>query len=206
MGHLPICLVCRVEGDVVAEVESYTTDTVERAGEEVAQVFSGAAGSTIIDDLVVSVFRAVPQLIIVGDTPVASALAGLAGAIGWQAHVVTDAASATGRMAGLSSFDKVVVAAHQLELAGTALMAALDSDAGYIGALGSRKMQENRADWLAYRGVTDLTRLHGPAGLDIGAVSPEEIAVSILAEAIYEGAGRGVDRQGSTMESARGAG
>jgi len=67
-------------------------------------------------------------------------------------------------------------------------MAALDSDVGYIGALGARRMQENRADWLAYRGVTDLSRIHGPAGLDIGAETPAEIAVSILAEAIAENA------------------
>jgi xanthine dehydrogenase accessory factor len=106
-------------------------------------------------------------------------------------------------MAGLSSFDKVVVAAHQLELAGTALMAALDSDAGYIGALGSRKMQENRADWLAYRGVTDLSRVHGPAGLDIGAATPGEIAVSILAEAIAEGAGPDGTGVQPAMESSR---
>jgi xanthine dehydrogenase accessory factor len=67
-------------------------------------------------------------------------------------------------------------------------MAALDSDVGYIGAMGARRMQENRAEWLAYRGITDLTRIHGPAGLDIGADTPAEIAVSILAEAISENA------------------
>jgi len=57
--------------------------------------------------------------------------------------------------------------------------------------VGSRKMQGDRADWLAYRGVTDLSRVHGPAGLDIGAATPGEIAVSIAAEAIQTAHGAG---------------
>jgi xanthine dehydrogenase accessory factor len=79
------------------------------------------------------------------------------------------------------------VFAHDLEAAGTVLQAALQSSVGYIGALGSRRMQQQRADWLAARGVTGLERIHGPAGLDIGASSPGEIAVSVLAEAIAAG-------------------
>ncbi len=77
---------------------------------------------------------------------------------------------------------------HDLELTGAGLIAALDSEVGYIGALGSRRLHETRRDWLAYRGVTDLTRVHAPAGLDIGADTPATIAVSILAEAIASGA------------------
>ena len=58
--------------------------------------------------------------------------------------------------------------------------------AGYIGALGSMKMQQDRADWLAYQDVTDLSRVFGPAGVDISASSPVEIAISVLAQAIAE--------------------
>jgi xanthine dehydrogenase accessory factor len=106
--------------------------------------------------------------------------------VGWQPRMAGELTKVGGLMAPLSGLDKVVVAAHDLELAGTALAAALDSECGYIGSLGSRKMQADRADWLAYRGVTDLSRVHGPAGLDIGAVTPGEIAVAIAAEAIAE--------------------
>jgi xanthine dehydrogenase accessory factor len=148
-------------------------------------------GSTVEDDRVISTFIPVPQLVVIGDHPVSVPLTGLAELLGWRAQVFTTAGAATGVIATLSDIDMVVVAAHDLELAGAALLAALDSDAGYIGSLGARRMQENRADWLAYRGVTDLSRVHGPAGLDIGAGTPGEIAVSIAAEAI---ASRAVER------------
>jgi xanthine dehydrogenase accessory factor len=182
------CLVCRLEGDEVVDVGLYGGDNIAEGGEAAQDLFaSGASGSTVTDHQVISVFRPVPQLVVIGSTPVADALADLAGRIGWRARIVTEMADMTGVIATLSTLDKVVVTGHDLEVTGAALMAALESEAGYIGALGSRRMQENRADWLAYRGVTDLTRVHGPAGIDIGAMTPAEIAVSILAEAIAEG-------------------
>jgi xanthine dehydrogenase accessory factor len=182
------CLVCRLEGDEVVDVGLYGGDNIAEGGEAAQDLFaSGASGSTVTDHQVISVFRPVPQLVVIGSTPVADALADLAGRIGWRARIVTEMADMTGVIATLSMLDKVVVTGHDLEVTGAALMAALESEAGYIGALGSRRMQENRADWLAYRGVTDLTRVHGPAGIDIGAMTPAEIAVSILAEAIAEG-------------------
>jgi xanthine dehydrogenase accessory factor len=96
---------------------------------------------------------------------------------------------ATGVIATLAALDKVVVASHDDELAGPALAAALAGEVGYIGAVGSRRTQLARADWLAYRDITDLSRIHGPAGLDIGAGTPAEIAVSILAEALAVSSG-----------------
>ena len=88
--------------------------------------------------------------------------------------------------------DKVVVLSHDQALAGPALAAALGGRVGYIGALGSRRTQQARTDWLADRGITQLDRIYGPAGLDIGANAPPEIAVSIIAEALAVNAGRSV--------------
>ncbi len=87
-------------------------------------------------------------------------------------------------MAMLSPIDGVVVMGHDVEGSSRALQAAIASSAGYIGSLGSAKMQQQRREWLAYRDVAWDERIHGPAGLPIGAEAPGEIAVSIAAEAI----------------------
>jgi xanthine dehydrogenase accessory factor len=122
--------------------------------------------------------------VIIGASAIADALSAAADLLGWHTQVVTDVRTATGVTAGLAALDKVVVISHDGDLAGPALASALAGEVGSIGALGSRRTQQSRADWLAYRGVTDLDRIHGPAGLDIGANTPAEIAVSIVAEAL----------------------
>lgn len=179
------CLVTELEGDEVVDIRVYSQQTISEAEPSVREAFTEQpAGSDITDDRVISVFVAVPQMVIVGGGPIAEALAELAPLVGWQAQIAAARDMATGLIAPLSSNDKVVIAAHDLELAGAGLSAALESDCGYIGSVGSRKMQADRADWLAYRGITDLSRVRGPAGLDIGAESPGEVAVAIVAEAI----------------------
>lgn len=80
----------------------------------------------------------------------------------------------------------IVALTHDPKFDDPALVAALDSDAFYVGVLGGRKNQAARLERLRAQGVPAdrLTRIHGPLGLDIGAVSPAEIAVSILADII----------------------
>jgi xanthine dehydrogenase accessory factor len=142
------------------------------------------SGSLVSPQAITTVFWPVPQLLIVGAGPIGQALRANAELLGWQARVVTETAAATGQIATLSALDSVVVVGHDHDLIGSALMSALQGEVGYIGAVGPRHLQETRADWLAYRGVTDLRRIHGPAGLDIGARTPPEIAVAILGEAL----------------------
>jgi xanthine dehydrogenase accessory factor len=74
-----------------------------------------------------------------------------------------------------------------------ALKAALHTDAFYVGAIGSRKTQGKRREKLVEEGVTDeeIAQIHGPAGLDIGADTPAEQAISMLSEALAVRAGRG---------------
>jgi xanthine dehydrogenase accessory factor len=184
----PVCLVTRLDGDRVVGTDLYDRETVAGAGEETAQLFGKGVSETLVQaDTVTTVLWPIPKLVVVGGGAVADALTRNAALLGWQTQVVTEVSGATGVIAGLAVLDKLVVTSHDVELAGPSLAAALESPVGYIGGLGSRRTQQNRADWLAYRGVTDLTRVHGPAGLDIGANTPAEIAVSILAEALAVG-------------------
>jgi xanthine dehydrogenase accessory factor len=78
----------------------------------------------------------------------------------------------------------VVTLTHDPKIDDPALTAALRSGAFYIGALGSRKTHASRCQRLTEAGFTagDLSRIHGPVGLNIGALSPAEIAVSILGQ------------------------
>lgn len=79
-----------------------------------------------------------------------------------------------------------VALTHDPKIDDPALIAALRSDCFYIGALGSRKTHGKRLERLAAAGFgeADVKRIHAPIGLDIGAVSPAEIALAILAEIV----------------------
>lgn len=87
---------------------------------------------------------------------------------------------------GLDRYTAVVALTHDPKIDDPALAAALRAECFYIGVLGSRKTHERRVRRLMESGFTeaDLDRIHAPIGLDIGAVSPAEIAVSILAEIV----------------------
>ena len=88
--------------------------------------------------------------------------------------------------APLDRFTAICLLTHDPKIDDPALMTALKADCFYIGALGSRKTHAKRLERMRAKGFDDqaLARIHAPIGLDIGAVSPAEIAVSILAEIV----------------------
>ncbi len=180
-----VCLVTAVDGTDLGATTLYTSESIDEAPDEARRLFaSGASGALVEPTRLTTVLVPVPKLVIVGRGPVASALTAAAELLGWHIRTTTDKAEAAGEIGRLTATDKLVVMGHDLDLVGPALLAALAADVGYIGALGGRGLQRERAAWLADRGAVDLERIHGPAGLDIGATTPAEIAVSILAEAL----------------------
>lgn len=124
-----------------------------------------------------------PEIMIVGEGPVAAALAPMAALLGWTP---APAASLDAVEAGLATADAVVVLSHHEGLDAPAIRAALAHGTAYVGAMGSRTTQARRRSWLEEAAVPEeqLARLHAPIGLDIGADEPAEIAVAILAEVI----------------------
>ena len=87
---------------------------------------------------------------------------------------------------GLDAYTAFVALTHDPKIDDPGLVAALRSDCFYVGALGSRKTHGRRLERLAEAGFdeTATARIHAPIGLDIGAVSPAEIALAILAEIV----------------------
>ncbi|MEZ5095962.1 MAG: XdhC family protein [Nocardioides sp.] len=163
LERAPVCLVSRLEDDRVVATTLHTAGDVSGAGEEAARLFArGRSDAAVSGDTVVTVFFPVPKLVLVGGGPIAEALAAQAGLLGWDAVATGDVSTATGLIAGLASIDQVVVTAHDVEVAGPALEVALTGAAVYVAALGAPAMQQLRADWLAMRGITDLSRLYTP--------------------------------------------
>jgi len=151
-----------------------------------ARLADPSGGSTVemSDDVLTVSLSPVPRVVVSGGGPIADAIADVFARAEWRADVIGDVTAAVGVLATLAAHDAVVVMGHDVEVAGRALQAAIESRVGYIGSIGSPRMQQLRRDWLAYRGVDWDARVHGPAGLPIGASNPGEIAVSIVAEAI----------------------
>jgi xanthine dehydrogenase accessory factor len=152
-----------------------------------------------------------PRLVVVGAVDTAEALCAQARLLGWHA-ICADPRAAFATRERIPSADElivewpdealariapdhntaVVVLTHDDKFDLPALKAALRTSAFYVGAIGSRKTQAKRRERLLEEGLTEaeLAQVHGPTGLDLGADSPAEQAVSILSEALAVRAGR----------------
>ncbi|MDG2427357.1 MAG: XdhC family protein [Acidimicrobiales bacterium] len=185
LNREPVCLVGRIVGDMIEEMELYTADTISELGGLAEQMFDTESSvSEIVGNDLITVLWPLQNLVIVAEEEAARPLYQMANLLGWAPVVTSDANEAVGLIATLSKIDGVVVMGHDIERAGRALAAALEGEVGYIGAVGSERLRNSRSDWLAYRGFTDLSRVASPAGLDIGARNPSEIAVAIVGQMI----------------------
>jgi xanthine dehydrogenase accessory factor len=152
-----------------------------------------------------------PRLVVVGAVDTAEALCAAAGLLGWRT-ICIDPRAVFATPERIPSADEiivewpddglariapdrntaVVVLTHDEKFDLPALKVALRTEAFYVGAIGSRRTQATRRERLLEEGLTEaeLAQLHGPSGLDLGADTPAEQAISILGEALAVRAGR----------------
>jgi xanthine dehydrogenase accessory factor len=173
-------------------------------------------------NLFVDVTYPAPRLIVFGAIDFAAQLCTLARTSGWRPYVVDprgffarpdrfpDAEEVVAawpdeafeRIGGIDRATSIAVLTHDPKLDDAALGIALRSDAAYVGAMGSRRAQEKRRERLLALGITDeeLARLSAPIGLDLGALTPEETALSIMGEIVAHRRGR----EGGRLSNSRG--
>jgi xanthine dehydrogenase accessory factor len=171
----------------------------EAAARDTSRVVEGPGGTTFL-----RVFNPPVRVVVVGAVHVTQALAPMVRLAGYDVVVVDPRAAfatearfpgvellrawpdeALARV-GLDRRTAVVTLTHDPKLDDPALVAALRSDAFYVGALGSRKTHAARCERLRGLGLDEaaITRVHAPVGLPLGAVSPGEIAASIVGEIV----------------------
>jgi xanthine dehydrogenase accessory factor len=163
-------------------------------------------------DLFIDVTFPPPRLIVFGAVDFAAALCKMAKATGWRAFVVDPRArfaqparfpdaeevvaawpeEAFQHLGGIDRATAIAVLTHDPKLDDAALVLALRSNAGYIGAMGSRRAQAKRRERLLAKGIedADLERVSAPIGLDLGALTAEETALSIMGEIVAMRHGR----------------
>ncbi|MEH2509841.1 xanthine dehydrogenase accessory factor [Nitrobacteraceae bacterium AZCC 1564] len=154
------------------------------------------------EKLFLNVYAPTARLVIVGAVHISQALAPLAQSLGYDVFVVdprtafasperfpdvplfADWPDVALPPLNVDRYTAFVALTHDPKIDDPALLHALSRECFYIGALGSRKTHGKRLDRLKAQGASDevLARIHAPIGLAIGAVSPSEIAVSIMAE------------------------
>jgi xanthine dehydrogenase accessory factor len=197
-------LVTELAGGKQRLVREPEIDTDPLAAEMRAQLRAGKSGVAEKDSerFFLEVHMPPPRIVITGAVHVSQALAPMAKLLGYDVMIVDPrTAFATPERfpdvplfaewpdtafpkVGLDHWTAFVALTHDPKIDEPALEAALKSQCFYVGALGSKKTHARRVDSLKKRGVSEqaLARIHAPIGLSIGAASPPEIALAILAE------------------------
>lgn len=190
-----------VGGDIVGELQ-LTPEQHEEIRRRLRSDRSGALESSN-GELFARCYASAPRLVIVGAVHITQALAPMAAMAGFEVVVIDPrrAFATSERLPGvtvttewpdealarigLDAQTAVVTLSHDPKLDDPALIAALQSQCFYIGALGSSRTHAKRVARLTEAGLADaLPRIHAPVGLDLGGRSPAEIAVSVLAQVI----------------------
>lgn len=127
------------------------------------------------------------RILVLSDNPIARAIAAIAAAAGRS--VVVESADDGGPGLHPDPGDAVVLCDHDAPDAPAVLRAALASEASYVAMMASRRRATGLLEELRAEGV-DVSRLHVPAGLDLGGRGPGEIALSVVAEVVAESYGR----------------
>ncbi|HEX9547195.1 MAG TPA: XdhC family protein, partial [Acidimicrobiales bacterium] len=142
-----------IAGELLASAESATRT-------------SDHTGNTVL----IEAFVPEPRVVVVGGGTLADAIVGQAAILGWGAVVAEDEGSALEALDRAGASAAVVMLSHNADLDAPVLADAMKRDVGYLGALGSRRTQQHRADRLRGLGVpdADIERIHGPVGLDLG--------------------------------------
>ncbi|MEJ2861669.1 XdhC family protein [Actinomycetospora flava] len=201
----PAALVSRADGSASlaatgGELEDVASTLGEPALDDAALAHARGLlrrGATATDrttlegvDVLVDLWVPVPTVTVVGGGAIAEALAAQAGVLGWAAQRADTVAEADAAVAAFTDADVLVLLDH--DPAFDAVLRTGLAGRGFLGALGSRRTQAARRERLLAAGVTEdqLARIHGPVGLDLGARTPAETAVSIVGEVLAVRSGR----------------
>jgi xanthine dehydrogenase accessory factor len=150
-------------------------------------------------ELLVDLWVPVPSVLVAGAGAIGEALIAQARLLGWGARAETSLEPVHAAVAAFTDADVLVLLDHDPAF-DVVLADALRRGRGFVGALGSRRTQAARRERLVAAGLTEaeLARLRGPVGLDLGARTPAETAVSIVAQVVAARSGRAGSALGAT--------
>jgi xanthine dehydrogenase accessory factor len=220
--HLGARLLVRADG---AQEGTLGDPALDAEAVEHAEELMWAERSEHRGDLFVDITAPAPRLLIFGAVEYANHLSHLAAVLGWRSYVIDPRSqfateerfphadgvvaawpkAAVERIGAIDRATYLAVLTHDPKIDDEVLVLALGAEPVYIGAMGSKRAQAERRERLLAAGVDEdeLGRISAPVGLDIGALSSEEVALSIMAELVAVRYGRDGGRLSQRTGSAR---